>query len=157
MMKRISQILEEAAALPDVQSRVEHLHKHDSVILQGVLKVMFDEDINMDLPDGDPPYRPATPEQSIDLEERLYSEWKKMYLFLPGNNIAKIRREQLFIQYLEGLHPEDAKLILAMKEHRTPWKPMSAHVARKAYPELFPEQVAEDNAKAEMEAKKQTV
>ncbi len=75
-----------------------------------------------------------------------------MYLFLPGNNIAKIRREQLFIQYLEGLHPEDAKLILAMKEHRTPWKPMSAHVARKAYPLLFPKQVAEDNAKAEKEA-----
>ena len=154
MMKRISQILQETAALPDVQSRVDYLHKHDSVVLQGVLKVMFDEDINLDLPDGDPPYRPATPEQSIDLEERLYAEWKKMYLFFPGNGIAKLRREQLFIQYLEGLHPEDAKLILAMKEHRTPWKPMSAHVARKAYPHLFPKQVAEDNAKAEMEAKK---
>jgi hypothetical protein len=118
---------------------------------------MFDEDINLDLPSGEPPYKPATQEQSSDLEERLYSEWKKMYLFFPGNNIAKVRREQLFIQYLEGLHPEDAKLILAMKEHRTPWKPMSAHVARKAYPLLFPKQVAEDNAKAEKEAKKQAV
>lgn len=157
MMKRVSQILEEAAALPDVQSRVEHLHKHDSVVLQGVLKVMFDEDIIIDLPMGEPPYKPATQEQSSDLEERLYSEWKKMYLFLPGNNVARNRREQLFIQFLEGLHPEEAKLILAMKEHRTPWKPMSAHVARKAYPQLFPKQVAEDNAKAEKEDKKQTV
>lgn len=147
MMKRISQILEETAALPDVQSRVEYLHKHNSVVLQGVLKIMFDEDIKLDLPPGDPPYKPATPEQAVDLEERLYSEWKKMYLFLPGNNIQRVRREQLFIQYLEGLHPEDAKLILAMKEHRTPWKPMSAHVARKAYPQLFPKQIAEDDSK----------
>lgn len=154
MMKRISLILQEAAALPDVPSRVAHLHKHDSPVLQGVLKVMFDEDINLDLPEGEPPYKPATPEQAIDLEERLYAEWKKMYLFLPGNNIATVRREQLFIQYLEGLHPEDAKLILAMKEHRTPWKPMSAHVARKAYPQLFPKQVAEDDAAAQKEAKK---
>lgn len=154
MIKRISQILQEAAALPDVQSRVDYLHKHDSVVLQGVLKVMFDEDINLDLPDGDPPYKPATPEQAIDLEERLYSEWKKMYLFFPGNNIARVRREQLFVQYLEGLHPEDAKLILAMKEHRTPWKPMSAHVARKAYPNLFPKQVAEDDAEAKKASKK---
>ena len=154
MMKRISQILQEAAALPDVPSRVAHLHKHDSVVLQGVLKVMFDEDINLDLPVGEPPYKPATPEQAIDLEERLYAEWKKMYLFLPGNGVAPMRREQLFIQYLEGLHPEDDKLILAMKEHRTPWKPMSAHVARKAYPHLFPKQVAEDDAAAQKEAKK---
>jgi hypothetical protein len=139
MMKRISQILEEAAALPDVASRVEYLHKHDSVVLQGVLKVMFDENINLDLPEGEPPYKPNS-NLADELEERLYAEWKKMYLFFPGNGIQRIRREQLFIQYLEGLHPEDAKLILAMKEHRTPWKPMSAHVARKAYPNLFPEQ-----------------
>jgi len=154
MIKRISQILQETAALPDVQSRVAYLHKHDSVVLQGVLKVMFDEDINLDLPEGDPPYKPATPQQAIDLEERLYSEWKKMYLFFPGNNIAPVRREQLFIQYLEGLHPEDAKLILAMKEHRTPWKPMSAHVARKAYPQLFPKQVAENAAADQADSEK---
>lgn len=139
MKKRISLILKEASELKTVNERIAHLHKYDSLPLQGVLKVMFDNDIQLSLPAGSPPYTPNV-KLEAELDERLYADWKKLYIFFEASspNIKKVKREQLFIEFLEGLHPEDAELIIAMKDGKSPYQYLTPSVARKAYPALFP-------------------
>ena len=47
-----------------------------------------------------------------------------------------MKREMLFIEFIESLDPDDAKLILSIKNKKMPWKAISKHVAKKAFPEL---------------------
>ena len=60
-------------------------------------------------------------------------------MFVEGkdyDNIKPIKREMLFIEFIESLDPDDAKLILSIKNKKMPWKNISRHVAKKAFPEL---------------------
>ena len=38
------------------------------------------------------------------------------HFFKGGSNIPRMRREQMFIQLLEGLHPDEAKVVILAKD-----------------------------------------
>ena len=50
----------------------------------------------------------------------LRKEWTKLYNFVKGGNDAlnSLRRETMFIQILEGLHPLDAEILCLMKDKK---------------------------------------
>ena len=41
-----------------------------------------------------------------------------------------------FIEWLESLDPDDAKLVLAIRKGEIPYPGMSRHVAKKAFPDI---------------------
>jgi len=45
----------------------------------------------------------------------LFSELRRMYVFLR-EDLTPIKRESLFISLLEGVHPEEAKMLIAVKD-----------------------------------------
>ena len=50
----------------------------------------------------------------------LRKEWTKLYNFVKGGNssLKSLRRETMFIQILEGLHPLDAEILCLMKDKK---------------------------------------
>ncbi len=50
----------------------------------------------------------------------LRREWTKLYNFIKGGNdsLSSLRRETMFIQILEGLHPLDAEILCLMKDKK---------------------------------------
>jgi len=50
----------------------------------------------------------------------LRREWTKLYNFIKGGNdsLSGLRRETMFIQILEGLHPLDAEILCLMKDKK---------------------------------------
>ena len=50
----------------------------------------------------------------------LRREWTKLYNFIKGGNdqLNGLRRETMFIQILEGLHPLDAEILCLMKDKK---------------------------------------
>ena len=50
----------------------------------------------------------------------LRKEWTKLYNFIQGGNdsLNSLRRETMFIQILEGLHPLDAEILCLMKDKK---------------------------------------
>ena len=50
----------------------------------------------------------------------LRREWTKLYNFIRGGNssLSSLRRETMFIQILEGLHPLDAEILCLMKDKK---------------------------------------
>ena len=47
-------------------------------------------------------------------------EYTKFYNFIKGGNdsLSSIRRETMFIQLLEGLHPKEAEILIAVKDKK---------------------------------------
>ncbi len=62
-----------------------------------------------------------------------------MYLFLEGgnDNLTPLRREQLFISLLESIDKEDAKLMLAAKDKKIPYKGITTKLVNTAFPGLI--------------------
>ena len=50
----------------------------------------------------------------------LRKEWTKLYNFMRGGNdsLNSLRRETMFIQILEGLHPLDAEILCLVKDKK---------------------------------------
>ena len=137
----ISKILENASKLKGDQAKAEYLQQNATPVLYDILRGIFDPNIKWDLPDGDPPYKPCSPAET---DGKFYSEARKLYLFVEGNNLKPYQRESLFVQFLESIHPEDAKMILSMKDKKSPYKGITRNVVDLAFPGLIPnEQVVQ--------------
>ena len=68
------------------------------------------------LPEGEPPFKPD--ESPLGMTPaNLLMEMKKLYIFCR-EDLQPIRRESLFINLLENVHPEEAKLLLSVKEQK---------------------------------------
>ena len=75
----------------------------------------------------------------VDQESVLYSESRRLYLFTEGGNpnLKQTRREYLFIQLLESIDKEDAKLMIAVKDKKLPYKGINVDIVNKAFPGLI--------------------
>ena len=91
------------------------------------------------LPEGRPPFNPAT---QADIEGRLYMEMRRVYLFTEGGHptLKQKRREELFIQLLESVSPDDAELLIGMKDHELPpaLQVITKEIVNLAWPGLVP-------------------
>ena len=69
----------------------------------------------------------------------LRREWTKLYNFVKGGNdsLSSLRRETMFIQILEGLHPLDAEILCLVKDKKLydKYKITKANVTE-AYPDI---------------------
>ena len=99
-----------------------------------MLKYIFKENITWDLPEGAPPYKAQAKE--TDLQHVLFSEFRRVKIFMMGEypQMKPIKRETLFIQFLESLDPDDAKLIIAMKDKKSPYKGLTKKTVIEAFP-----------------------
>lgn len=99
-----------------------------------ILKYVFKESILWDLPEGDPPYKPQPKE--ADLQNVLYSDFRRIKIFMKGEypQMRPIKRETLFIEFLESLDPDDAKLLIAMKDKKSPYKGLTKKLVCDTFP-----------------------
>jgi hypothetical protein len=68
----------------------------------------------------------------------LYGEARKMPIFLEGSsNINPLKREKMFIDLLESITPEDAKLLVSIKDKKLPFEGLTPETIKKAYPGIF--------------------
>lgn len=134
MIRSISEILKEVSEAKK-DKKVEILRKNDSQPLRAVLAHALDPYIKWMLPEGAPPYKPN---EALDQHNRLYQEARKFYIFCdPNLNLPRVKREALFIEFLESIDPEDAKLIIAAKDKKIPYKGITAKLVNEAFPGLI--------------------
>jgi len=134
-MNSISKTLEEISNLKKKEERVEALVKNGHYSLKMILKGMFDPNVKFLLPEGEPPYKP----NMYDEPKALLNEVSRFYLLVEGGNpnLKQIKRENIFISMLENVSPNDAKLLIAMKDKKSPYKNITEDLVRSVFPELF--------------------
>ena len=139
MKYSISEILQRAVAGDKVNGKAVLLQKYDNPTLRKILKYMFSDKVTFEgLPEGEPPYKPN---DLVDVENVIYAETRRLYLFTDGGNanLKATRKEALFIEVLEAVDKRDAKLLIAMKDKKMPedLKGISKAVVKKAFPDLL--------------------
>lgn len=110
--KYIPEILEE------VNKDTNALKNHtENIALKIMFQYAFIPEKKFDLPEGDPPFKPDP--APIGMSPSIFTqEIRRWYIFTREKVIPKIRKEQLFIQLLESVHPSEAKLLLAIKDQK---------------------------------------
>ena len=133
LMSEILKKVNNAKAKPQ---KIQILKENATAPLKQVLKGAFDPAIIWDLPAGEPPY--MMNEAPIGTEHGLLrNEAKRLWHFVKGadNQTTKTQKETMFIQMLEGLHQDEAKLLMGMKNKslNKMYKGLTESVVREAF------------------------
>ena len=132
----VSEIFLKINNAKDKSKKIEILRQYDKPALRQILKGAFDPKIEWELPEGIPPY--IENEAPIGTEHTLLiTESKKLWHFVKGADIAttRLRKETMFIQMLEGLQKEEAKVLLDMKNNtlNKTFKGLTADMVKEAF------------------------
>ena len=134
MKKGLGEIINEVKKAKSVGEKIRILQREDNRELRGILELTYDNRLAWALPEGNPPYKPL--DKSFDNQGMFYSEMRRMYIFLEGKaNLSNARREQLFIEILEQLDPDDAAVLIEAKDRKI--KGVSKNVIKQAYDDFL--------------------
>jgi len=131
-----SEILSKLAKLKTKKQKIDHLRKYNSDALRQLIKSSFDPKIKWALPYGEVPYIPNEAPAGTEHNNLSY-ESRKLYHFIEGGNnaLTQNKRETMFVQMLEGLHPEEADILVAAKDKilHQKYKGLSTAVVKEAF------------------------
>jgi len=147
--------------------KIEVLKKYEHVSLKATLIWNFDESIISMLPEGEVPYSGFEDQASsngtlttkISEEVRrmhemdsfsmgssdknghttIRREFKNFYHFIKGGNdsMSGVRRETMFINILEGLHPLEAEIVCLCKDKKLSERyKITKELVSEAYPDI---------------------
>ena len=134
----IHEILELASKQRAKAKKVEVLQQYENDALKTIFIWNFDETVISVLPVGEVPFNKNEVPVGTD-HTSLRREYKHLYNFVKGGNdgLSGLRRETMFIQMLEGLHPEEAELICLCKDKRLAEKyKITYDIVKQAYPDI---------------------
>ena len=115
------------------------LIKYDNSALRELLRYAFDPNLKFLLPPGNPPHKYAGDTNEPN-PTYLYGLVRKLYLFVEGGNTAlkQSRREYLFIEMLESIHPLEAELLLQVKDKKVKCRGLPYNLVKNTFPDLLP-------------------
>ena len=146
--------------------KVEVLQRYADPSLKAVLIWNFDESITSLLPPGEVPYGSNLEDEmstgtlsgrindAVDKMKEMGSsslgsqdqgrttirkEYRQFYNFIKGGNnaLSSLRRETMFINILQGLHPLEAEILILVKDKDLESKyKISKDVVSQAYPDI---------------------
>lgn len=131
-----SEIFEKVGKLKTKKEKVSYLQQNNTDALRMVIKSSFDPKIKWLLPDGSVPYVPNDAPEGTEHNVLSY-ESRKLYHFIEGGNptLTQNKRETMFVQLLEGLHEDEAEVLVAAKDKKLhqKYKGLSNNVVKEAF------------------------
>ena len=139
MARSIPLIFEDVAAASSIGSRKKVLLENESEPLKEILRYAFHPDIKFALPPGKPPFKTIGSPDEYN-PTYLYPNIRKFYLYIEGGHdgLTQLRREQLFIQMLEGLHPKEAEVVIQIKDKKLNYRGLTYKLVKTTFPEILP-------------------
>ena len=134
----VHEILELVESQRTKAKKIEILREYADDSLKSILIWNFDPTAISVIPEGTVPYKENEVPVGTD-HTSLRREWKNLYHFVKGGNdrLSAIRRETMFVQMLEGLHPEEAKIVCLVKDKdlESRYK-ITYDMVQQAYPDI---------------------
>jgi hypothetical protein len=133
----LPEIFQHVSDLPAAK-RADALKKIGSLVenVKILLHYTFHKNVVMALPEGTPPYKPMDIPNNMGLN-RIPAEMKKLQYLLPSSRINQIKRESMFIEMLESVSPEEAKLLLMVKNKKLEYKGINRKLVEEVFPEIL--------------------
>ena len=135
----INEFLTELSKVKTAVKKREYLQQNESRQLKTFLKGAFDDSLQFNLPKGAPPYTPNK-ESKAGFGD-VSSEFRYFAKGYEGDALSAGEREGKFIKVLEKVSPEEAELILLMKDKKLVGKYKG--VTKKLVSDSFPNLIVE--------------
>jgi hypothetical protein len=134
----LCEFLAKVAKLKKTQEKIDAIKANDSIQLRIILQGAFDPNVVCLLPEGEPPYKPN---DLVDQEHVLIRECEKLRYYIKGfyDNLPQAKRESMFVELLERVAPEDAKLLCAIKDKKLPFNGITINHVKEGLPGLIVE------------------
>lgn len=162
----IFEILQLASKQRTNVKKVEVLKKYEDPSLKSIFIWNFDESVVSVLPPGEVPYASVGEQNSFSgtISEKIEDavvkmnevgsnslgsqdqgfssirkEYQKFYNFVKGGNdgLSSLRRETMFINILQGLHPLEAEILCLVKDKKLDEKyKITKEIVSEAYPDI---------------------
>jgi hypothetical protein len=146
--------------------KIELLKKYEDPSLKAIFIWNFDDSVISLLPDGPVPYASVGEQNSFSgtVSEKITDavskmselnttslgandqgrssirkEYQRFYNFIKGGNdgLSSLRRETMFINLLQGLHPLEAELLILVKDKQLQTKyKITKEIVAEAYPDI---------------------
>ena len=128
----LSEVLQRVSNAKTKAKKVEILHEYRSEALTKILLCNFAKSIRFVFPEGETPYRPLDRPKGID-HQMLFTEHRMLEKFIAKSingvvlygcsgqqrpSIQQLKKENLWIQILESLHPEESELLDLVKDKK---------------------------------------
>ncbi len=160
------EVLDAASKMRSKANKVEVIRRYGDNSLKAVLIWNFDESIVTLLPEGEVPYGSNLEDEtnsgslsgkindsvnkmaemgsnSLGSQDQgtttIRKEFTKFYNFLKGGNpgMSSLRRESMFINILQGLHPLEAEILILVKDGRLTDKyKITKEIVSEAFPDI---------------------
>lgn len=143
--REIWEVLDNVSKAETKTDQVATLRKYDTIPLRQILQMAYDPNLQWLLPRSAPPF---TSSDDYNHPTTFHREYKRMGRFFKGmgfDDLANVKRESQFIQILEGIHPKDAEILVALLDNSftTKYPVISEDLVREAFPNLLPAKVQE--------------
>ena len=148
----ISEVLQRVSNAKTKAKKVEILQEYKTPALTKVLLCNFSKSISFVFPSGETPYRPLDRPKGID-HQILITEHRMLEKFIKKTingvtwygcsnrtapSIQQLKKENLWIQILESLHPEEAQILDLIKDKKlTDRYKITKQNVIEAFPELL--------------------
>ena len=160
----VFEILDAASSQRSKAKKVEALRRYEHPSVKMIFVWNFDDSVISLLPPGEVPYGETNAQTTFagtlsdnlikeaqggesatgqDLDGRgktsLRKEYQNLYHYVKGGNdsLRSTRREMMFINLLEGLHPREAEILILTKDHKLTDKyKITLDVVKEAYPDI---------------------
>lgn len=133
----VHEVIDKASKARSKDDKVKVLRDNESWALKDILRGTFEATLEWNLPGGEPPW---TPSDSHNAPSNLLKEHKQFVYFVKGlresNRLHAAKRESIFIGLIEGIDPNDARLVIDMINKTKP-KGISRPVVEEAFPGLL--------------------
>ena len=160
------EVFQAASKMRSKANKIEVLRRYGDPSLKAVLIWNFDETIVTILPEGEVPYgsnledetqtgtlsgkiNDATSKMaelgsnSLGSQDQgqttIRREFQKFYNFLKGGNpsLSSLRRETMFIDMLQGMHPLEAEILILVKDGRLEDRyKITKEIVSEAFPDI---------------------
>jgi hypothetical protein len=145
----ISEVLTNTGKKRGKAEKQKYLKDNYSVALITVLKGAWDPIVEWNLPEGVPPYTKDDAPIGHS-SSNLHKEQKRLPYFVKGHPLAKglstSKVEKIFIDTLESVHPDEADILIAMKDKAFTGKfgGVTKKMVAEVWPDLFSDMVLDD-------------
>lgn len=135
-MKLVYEVLEEVSKKKSKKDKVSILKQNETWALKDVIRGSMDPTVQWNLPTGVPPYTACAEHNAPTNLQRENTKFSYFVKGGKGDSLPSFKRERIFLGMLEGVDPNDAKLLVAMINKETP-KGLTKPVVEEAFPGLL--------------------
>ena len=132
----LSEVLDRVHKAKTKAQKIKVLQENDTEALRMILKSSFDPKIKWAMPEGAVPYKPNDAPDGTE-HTLLAQESKRLWHFIEGadNQTPRAQKENMYIQMLEGLHRDEAEVLVYAKDKilHQKYKGLSHEVVKTAF------------------------